>query len=359
MKVCYFGSFQENYQRNQIIRKGLAENNIRILECNIPFGMGLRFWKRYARLIAKHKSINEDYDYLLVAEMNQKNMPLAFIISRVYKKPLIFDPFISLYDSNVKDRKRVKANSLAALKCFYWDKISLKLADLIIADTYQHLRYFKEKFGVSEEQIRVLYVGSDDAIFHSEKIRAKNSEDFTIFFYGSFVPLHGIEYIVKAAYLLKKENVHFEILGNGQTYQEIRELENKLQPSNITFIPPVPVEELPYYLNKSDISLGIFGHTAKTQRVIPTKVYNSMAMRKPVITGDTPAIREVFLDRKNILLCKCANEESLAETILELKEDQELRRKIAETGYRLVSEKFTPKDIGLGLIGILNEIKKK
>jgi len=303
--------------------------------------------------------LNRDYDYLLVAEMNHKNIPLAYIISRLYRKPLIFDPFISLYDSNVIDRKRVKPHSFAALECLFWDKISLKLADLVIADTYQHLRYFKEKFGTSEDRMSVLYVGSDDDHFNMDSGRTKSTEDFTVFFYGSFVPLHGIEYIVKAASLLKKEDIQFKILGKGQTYQEIRALEKRLQPSNTTFMAPVPLEELPLYIDKSDISLGIFGNTEKTQRVIPTKVYNSMAMGKPVITGDTLAIREIFSDGKNILLCKCADEESLAEAIMQLKKNQELRRKIAAGGHELISEKFTQKAIGWRLVEILEEFQNK
>ncbi|NIM91385.1 MAG: glycosyltransferase [Candidatus Aminicenantes bacterium] len=359
MKICYFGSFQENYQRNLIIRKGLAENNVEVLECNVPFGLELRFWQRYSRLISKHKNLNKDYDFLLVAEMNHKNIPLAYLISRLYRKPLIFDPFISIYDSNVMDRKRVKPRTFAALKCLLWDKISMKLADLVLADTYQHLSYFNEKLKISEDRMGVLYVGSDDDYFNSNSSDTQPRNGFSVFFYGSFVPLQGIEYIVKAASLLSKEDIQFKILGKGQTYQEIRALEKRLQPANIRFIAPVPLEELPLHIDKSDISLGIFGNTEKTQRVIPTKVYNSLAMGKPVITGDTPAIREVFSDGKNILLCKCANEESLAEAIMQLKKNQELRRKIAAGGHELVSEKFTQKAIGWRLIEILEEFQSK
>jgi glycosyltransferase involved in cell wall biosynthesis len=337
----------------------LKENGIDVLECNVPYELGLSWWKRDKRLLSMHQALKGSYNILLVAEMNHKNIPLAYILSKIYKKPLIFDPFISLFDSNVIDRKRVKANSFAALKCFLWDKISLKLADLVITDTYQHLCYFRDRFGIFEDRISVLYVGSDDTIFNLDHSNAIPSEGFTVFFYGTFVPLHGIEYIVNAAYLLRKEDIHFKILGNGQTYQEIQDLANKFQPLNITFLPPVSLKELPHYIKNSSVSLGIFGNTPKTQRVIPTKVYNSMVMGKPVISGDTPAIREIFTDRENIMLCKCANDENLAETIMELNESQELRQRIARNGYKLVKERFTQKAIGQRLVEILKQFYRE
>src|SRR3972149_9680415 len=146
MNVCFLGSYQEDYQRNSIIRKGLRENGVRVLECNVPYALGLRFWKRYKRLISKHRVMKKNYECLFIPEMNHQNMPIAYILSKIYKKPLIFDPFISRYDTDVMDRKRIKEGSFAALKSFILDKMSLKMADLILADTYQHLCYFKDTF---------------------------------------------------------------------------------------------------------------------------------------------------------------------------------------------------------------------
>ncbi len=356
MNVCFFGSYQEKYPRNQIIRKGLAENDIGVFECNVPFELGLRFWKRYIRLSVLHRTLKDKYDYLFVPEMNHKNMPLAYIFSKLYKKPLIFDPFISRYDTDVMDRKRVNKYSTGAIWSYILDKLGLKMADIILADTRQHLYYFRDTFEIPEDKMRVLYVGADDRLFNRERYKSsfKKNDIFTVCFYGSFVPLQGVEYIVKATNVLRKEDIHFKILGRGQTFPMIEDMAKKLRLSNITFIPPMPIEKLPHRIMEADILLGIFGNTPKTQRVIPNKVFQSMAMGKPVITGDTPAIKEILTDRKNILLCKCADENSLAETILELKENPGLRQKIAESGYSLIKKHLTPIVIGKKLIKELN-----
>jgi len=88
--------------------------------------------------------------------------------------------------------------------------------------------------------------------------------------------------------------------------------------------------------------LGIFGDSAKTRAVIPNKVYEALAAGKAVITADTPAVKELLTDRKNCLLCRTADAADLAEKIMELKNNRELRRTIAENGYRLFLNKLSP-----------------
>ena len=80
-----------------------------------------------------------------------------------------------------------------------------------------------------------------------------------------------------------------------------------------------------------------------------------MGMRKPVITGQTPAVEEFFSHRENIFLIPESNPDLLAQAILELKGDKDLREGIAEKGYQLVNQKFSPEAIGRTLIKILEK----
>jgi glycosyltransferase involved in cell wall biosynthesis len=80
-----------------------------------------------------------------------------------------------------------------------------------------------------------------------------------------------------------------------------------------------------------------------------------MGMRKPVITGQTPAVEEFFSHRENIFLIEETRPDLLAQAILELKSDKDLREGIAEKGYQLVSQKFSPEAIGRTLYRILGK----
>ncbi len=76
-----------------------------------------------------------------------------------------------------------------------------------------------------------------------------------------------------------------------------------LNSKNIDFIPHwVPYEELPDYVSKADVCLGIFGDTEKAQRVIPTKAIDALALQKPLVTGDSQAARELLINRKIVYL---------------------------------------------------------
>ena len=181
------------------------------------------------------------------------------------------------------------------------------------------------------------------------------NKKFLVFFHGYFIPLQGVEYIIGAAKKLNKDkDIFFRIVGSGQTYKHSIELAQELSLVNVEFMERVEHEKLPELIREADVCLGIFGDTNKTQRVIPNKVYESIAMRKAVITSQTVAIKELFENRKNILMCKVANAGDLADKILELKNNKKLKESIAKGGYDLFQKKCRPKVIAKRLLYDLN-----
>jgi glycosyltransferase involved in cell wall biosynthesis len=178
-----------------------------------------------------------------------------------------------------------------------------------------------------------------------------------VLFFGSFLPLHGVDCILEAANIIsrKEPSIQFKFIGSGQTLLLAKDLASKLGLSNVLFEDWLPMNELPNRIASSDICLGIFGRTEKAGRVVPHKIFQAMGMRKPVITGRTPAVEEFFSHRENIFLIQELRSDLLAQAILELKRDEDLREGIAERGYQLVSQKFSPEAIGRTLIKILEK----
>jgi len=351
MTICYFGDFDKEYIRNAVIINGLKENGVEVLLCNTKEkGFG-----KFFKLFKLHKRLKDKYDVLIVGSSGTSR-PLVVLAKIISRKFLIWDAHYSLYDSFVFDRKLVKPKSLKARYYWFLDWLSCKLADKILLDTNEHIKYFIETFKIKKDKFIKLLVGANTEIFYpapgSNLKRGEiKKEHFLICFYGKFIPLQGVQYIVRAAKILEKHSdMKFQIIGKGQTYSMVIKLVQRLKIKNIDFIDRVPQKELPKYIAKADICLGIFGDTQKTQRVIPNKVYEAIAMKKPVITADTPAARELFTDRKNILFCKTANPQDLARKILELKNNEDLRSTIALNGYKLFVTNTTPKAIGKKLL---------
>lgn len=180
-------------------------------------------------------------------------------------------------------------------------------------------------------------------------------QKFRVGFWGKFIPLQGAPEIVAAAKLLAGEpDICLVLIGNGQTYQESVGLAAELSLTNLEFTGFMPVQDLPAMINGFDVCLGIFGATPKTRRVIPNKIYEALAMAKPVISAQTPAIDELLADGENILLCQTASPEDLAAKILMLKNDPVLSKKISQAGYQLYQEQCRPVVIAKKLLADLN-----
>ena len=234
------------------------------------------------------------------------------------------------------------------------DWLATFCADLIYLDTRIHADYFAELFYADKKKFFYSLVGADDKMFRPQSGQNHPDDKFIVEFHGKFIPLQGIEFIVEAAKLLEDDSeIIFKIIGNGQTYRMVLEKAQQLKVTNITFIDKVPYQEIPNLIHEADVCLGIFGKTPKTQRVIPNKLYEAVAMGKPVITARTPAIAGVFTDRVNMLFCEVANAEDLAEKIRELKNNPALTKMIGRNVYELYQAKLTPRIIGQDLCKVL------
>jgi len=349
MTICYFGIYNKNYSRNKILISGLRKNGVKVIECNSRRPSLLKYFD----LIFQYWKIRKQFNLIVVGFPGQTIVLLAKLISR---KKIIFDAFLSVYDSYVFDRKTTPPKSLKAKYYWFLDWLSCKLADKVLLDTNEHIKYFSETFGLKREKFSCIFIGADDAIFYPREIK-KDIVQFLIHFHGTYIPLQGIKYIIEAANILRGKSIVFHLIGSGQEYKDIKKKIVSLKLQNmVKLIDFIPIKEVSRYIAKSDICLGIFGDTNKAKRVIPNKLYECIAMKKPVITADTIAIREIFKDGEELALCSIANAKSLANKILELKNNIELRKKLANKGYNLYKEKFCPKVLGLELKNILKII---
>jgi len=173
---------------------------------------------------------------------------------------------------------------------------------------------------------------------------------FNVLYFGSYIPLHGVDVILKAAKILQdkdKGTVVFTFVGTGQLLPEMKELASRLGLKNVCFVERfVKEDELAGFISNADICLGIFGKSDKALRVIPCKVYNCLAIGKPLITSRTLATDGVLTHNENVYFCNPGDPESLAEAVLTLRNSQSLRNKIAQNGMEYSNRNFSSDAIG-------------
>jgi glycosyltransferase involved in cell wall biosynthesis len=347
MKVLYFGVYNPSYSRNRVIRKALEAQGVTVIECRDD---GPR-WGQWLRLIRKHRQYQGAYDVMLVGFPGQEIMFLARWLARA---PIIFDAFTSHYGGYILDRKKFGRWSLRSFWYRFLDRWSCKLADRILLDTQAHIDFFVREFGVAPKKFRRLFVGTDTSIFKPTPL--PQSKEFIVHFHGNYIPLQGVEHIIEAAHILRDKPVIFHLIGKGQTYHDAVRLAEKLEVTNVRFIDPVPYSVLHEYLARADLCLGVFGNSPKTDIVIPNKVYEALATRRPVLTARTTAIKELLTEDDEVELCIPAHPENLAEKIIKLMDDRPLREKLAQRGHDAFLLKASEDVLGLELLNYAREL---
>ncbi|MGA2940358.1 MAG: glycosyltransferase [Syntrophobacteraceae bacterium] len=260
------------------------------------------------------------YDVIFIGGIPQLIVP--FIQFRLRKKVLIIDFFISIYDTLVHDRQVLSPPNPLSRVLKMLDRKALTGADHVIVDTREHAAYFSGMFGVGSDKMTVMYLEADKQIYYPRNVaRPRDLRDkFVVFFFGAMNPLQGAEVILESAGILEEHgSIVFIIIG---PYEKIRNFGLYSKLKNVRFAARwLPQTEIAGYIATSDVCLA--GHfnadVEKAARVIPGKAYSYLAMERPVILGDNPANRELFLtETKNVHFVKMGDPEALADKILEL-----------------------------------------
>lgn len=233
----------------------------------------------------------------------------------------------------------------------------MKLPDLLLSDTNEHKKLFSTKYHLAPEKIHCIPVGADDDIFIPQNSQAAQEASCSVLFYAKCVQMHGFDVIYQAALGIGAHypDIHFRFIGSGVPFDIVRNDASMKQLPHISFMDSMPLSNLLAYMNHTDILLGIFGVTEKAYRVIPNKVIQGLAMKKPVITMDSPAIHELFEPHVHLFTCEAGNPQALADSIIELYQNINLRQKLASNGYQLFKEKLTPRVLGGLLLSVLEE----
>lgn len=354
-KIIFISGREPSYIRNAVIMGGLQQNGVGVVECTSTFKSSLM---RYPAVVSKYfiQRGKRDCDAVFIGFFGQ---PLVPIIKKLTPQstPLIFDAYLSAYDTMCFDRKKFRPNSAEGRLMWWLDKRSCEIADAILLDTNVHIDYFVDTFGLEREKFHRVFIGADDSFFHPVKMGKENNK-FRVLWHGSFLPLSGLEYVIKAAKLLAPyKNIEFKIVGGGIVFNEIERLIEKSEISNVELLGWVPHQKLPEQIAKADICLGgHFSDVDKAKRVIAGKTFESIAMKKPVVVGDNRANRELFQDGRNAVLCEMANPTALADAILELRGDEKLRERVAEEGYNTFTERCSPNVVGGEVKGIIEGV---
>lgn len=271
----------------------------------------IRILQVYVQIL---KLKQKSYDEVFIGFSPQLILPIFYIKFR--KKQITIDFFISIYDTFVDDRKKVKDGSILAKIMMSIDKYTLKKAHKIITDTKAHATYFCEVLGAERDKVQVKYLEANHLIYDPNKYPTYEDKRFTVLYFGSILPLQGIEVILKAIKMLESVDITFKIIGPVEEH-----LKQKYGTANTIFIPWLKEVDLAREIHNCNLCLA--GHfnkdIGKARRTIPGKAYIYRAMNKPMILGENKATRELYNEKmEGIYFVSMGDEKALANLIKQI-----------------------------------------
>jgi glycosyltransferase involved in cell wall biosynthesis len=302
------------------------------------------------------KGSNADLIYIL--PMNSNMINTALRIKKVYGTPIISELYISLYDTLVHDRKRLKDNTKRSDYLKKLDRMLIEESDCLIHLSSYELDYISKLVGASIDPDRVKIF----PLAIEEKLTADTVDDsdntFRMCWWGNYSPLHGLEKILLAIEILKSQGhkIKLDIWGPTE-YSEpyVKTVQEMNLSQEISFHPSDYSTKLQEYLARyCDLALGIFGDSGKAKNAIANKVIDAMAMKIPVLTMDSPCLWE-FL--KPTELFTCPNEpEEMAKKILEIAANPAKLKDTALAGHLRYLETFTVKQYSKNVLELVKHI---
>ena len=350
LRVCYFGTYRAGYTRNQIVLKGLqAQADVLVYVCHAPLWHGIAdrvaqasggwrrpaFWRRvagaYRQLIDAHRRTPE-YDVMLIGYPGQFDAYLGRRLAHARSRPVALDILMSLH-LVAEERGLTGDHRATGSLIFQLERGGLRQPDLLIAENPEYGSYIAAKYRLPPERFRYVPHGADETVFHPRPLRPPD-DHFRVTYHGGYLPSHGMDTIIGAAALLRDElNTQFHFYGNGPEKERIVQRATAEALPNVTFHGFVGQDELLDSLAQAHVCLGVFGTTRQAQFTVQNKVWEGLAMGRPVVSGDSPTIRAALADRQEVYLIPRDDPAALAAALRALRDNPTLRESIAATGH--------------------------
>ena len=162
---------------------------------------------------------------------------------------------------------------------------------VVVTDSFK--KYLIEKHQIKPEKVGVFKNGVLVSNFKKPKlndvIALKDSlglQNKTIISYiGTHGLAHGLKFILESISKISNLDLHFLFIGDGAEKQNLIDYSKTLHLKNFTFLQSVTKSEIPLYIDLSDYSLVNLKKSDEFKNVIPSKIFENIAMYKPILLG--------------------------------------------------------------------------
>lgn len=281
---------------------------------------------------------------LLVSSPTFFSVISAYVLSRIYKKPYIFE-VRDLWPAIFKDlgvlKNRYILYALESLEIFLYKKSSK-----IVTVTKSFEKDIAER-GINPKKIKTIYNGVDLSQFSpiEKNISFLNKlgleQKFIVLYIGAHGISQGLETLINVANKIREnKTIHFLFVGDGAQKNELKRQANMLKLQNITFVKSQPKNMVKTYYSIADVVCVPLRNINLFDSFIPSKIFEIMAMEKPIIASLRGEAAKILSDSKASLVCDPEDEKKILDNILLLYNNHNRLEELGKQGRKYVTKNF-------------------
>jgi len=193
--------------------------------------------------------------------------------------------------------------------------------------------------------------GRNEALLEKHGLKGK----FVVGYIGTHGMAHSLEFIVDSLDKVTDDAIHFLFIGDGAKKADVVRLAKAKGLRNATFLSPIPKELVPEYMSITDVALVPLLKSNTFRTVIPSKIFEASAMRKPILLGVEGQAREIVEGYGAGICFEPENENDFLAKLQTLKSDVKLYGSLQE-GCAKLALAFDRKRLAAEMFSILQNI---
>jgi glycosyltransferase involved in cell wall biosynthesis len=166
---------------------------------------------------------------------------------------------------------------------------------------------------------------------------------FTVGYVGGFGPHRGLDTAVRAVALDDDPDTHLLLVGGGggTTEADLRDLiAERDVDDRVTITGWVDFAHVPGYVAACDVCLVPHARTEHTETTVPHKLFQYMALRRPVVVSDVAPLARIVRETDAGVVVPADDPAALARAVARLRDDPGERRRLGANGRAAVETRY-------------------
>lgn len=181
-------------------------------------------------------------------------------------------------------------------------------------------------------------------------------DGFLATYVGTLGMAHGLRSVVATAEMTRDEPIHYLLVGEGAERDELEREVARLGLRNVTFLGGQPRERIPRILNASDVVLVHLKDDPLFRTVIPSKIFEAMAVAKPIVLAVTGESADIVEGAGAGLVVRPESPEEMTAAIRRLRDEPALASELGTNGRRAAEGEFCRRAAARKMLGVLSDL---